>query len=341
VRVAIVTGGRSAVALGLETAELRLLSALRERRNGIALDLRVVGGRSARAYAARLGASWYPSAPNRGSPLAWRSADLVHLAGLTLPPPRRRPFVAMFHDLSPLHFDDEGVLPPWAQETADRARLVLTPSRFIAGELERDLGVEPERIRVVPNGPGHAPAAPFTGGELATLGIRGPFVLRTGGYTARKNVGLLLAAWPEVRRRTGLSLVLAGPPQRARERLLLAAPSLDGVLVLDFLPAETVQRLVASAAVVVSPSVYEGFGLPPLEALAAGRPVVAVRTPFAEEVCGDAAVLVENDPAGLAAGIVAALDDPAPGPTCRARADAFSWERAADEALAAYRAALG
>ena len=132
--VAFVTGGRAREGLGLETAEVRLLAALRELGP---LDVRVVGGRGARRYASRIGGRWYPARPGRASPLAWRNADLLHLAGLSLPPPRRGRFVATFYDLSPLRFDDEGKLPPWAQETADRAERVLVPSHFVAGEVER------------------------------------------------------------------------------------------------------------------------------------------------------------------------------------------------------------
>ena len=335
--VAFVTGARVEAGMGLETAELRLLGALRE--SG-PLDVRVVGGRGARRYARRIGARWYPARPGSSSRLAWRNTDLVHLAGLSVPPPRRGRFVATFYDLSPLSFGDEGELPAWAPETAERAERLLVPTRFVARELERELGVAPERITVFSNGPGYEVSPATVPLPDGALGLSRPYVLRSGGYTARKNVPLLLAAWPEIRRRTGATLALAGPPQPARATQLAAAPSLDGVVPLDYVPAPLLPGLVRGAAVLVSPSTYEGFGLPPLEAMAAGVPVVAVRCEAVEEVCGGAALVVENDPAALADAVSQVLEDE----ELRARlvgaglerAKEFSWRRSANAVRRVY-----
>ena len=194
-KVAIVSGPRAEVPMGLELAEQRLLEALREL-TGTTLDLRVVGRRSALRYARRAGGRWIPARPGTIPERASKGTDLVHLIGLDVPPPAATPFVAMVHDLSPLHFDDEGSLPPWMDDVVERARLLLTPSRFTAGELERHFAVPPERIRVI----GGAAAleardlSPLSADELSRLGIEPPFVLRYGGYTKRKNVGLLLDA---------------------------------------------------------------------------------------------------------------------------------------------------
>lgn len=323
--------------MGLETAELRLLGALRE--SG-PVDVRVVGGRGARRYAHRIGGRWYPARPGRSSPLAWRNADLVHLAGLSVPPPRRGCFVATFYDLSPLSFDDEGELPPWARETAARAEQLLVPTAFVARELERELGVPAERITVFSNGPGYEVSPETEPLPDGALGLSRPYVLRSGGYTTRKNVPLLLTAWPEIRRRTGAMLALAGPPQPARAAQLTAAPSLEGVVPLDYVPAAAVPALVRGAAVLVSSSTYEGFGLPPLEAMAAGVPVVAVRCEAVEEVSGGAALIVENDAAELADAVSRVLADA----ELRARliesglkrAKEFSWRRSADAVRSVY-----
>lgn len=343
-RVAIVSGARSLQPMGLESAERRLLEVLRARPDAGGIELRIVGGRAARRYARSVGGRWYPARPGRASRRALRSARLVHLIGLDLPPPQTGPFVATVHDLAAMRFGDEGRLPPWAADTAARAERVVTPSAFTGRELQELLRVPLAKIRVVPNGPGNAlsqKTQPLTDGALAELGLSRPFVLRMGGYTARKNVPKLLAAWPEVHRRTRAQLALVGPPQRARAAQLAQAPSLDGVVVLDYIPSTVVPGLIRAAHLLASPSAYEGFGLPPLEAMGAGVPVVGVRAAAVEEVCGPAALLVDDDAAALADALVRALEDDALRQRLRAaglqRAAGFSWARAAGELLAVYR----
>jgi glycosyltransferase involved in cell wall biosynthesis len=329
--------------MGLELAELRLLDALRGAQTDVELDVRVVGGRNARRHARRLGARWIP-APRRTLPaLASARADVVHLLGLDLPPPHRKPFVAMVHDLAPMFYDDEGVLPPWLDEIVERASLLLTPSAFIATELFQQLDVPQERIRVIGGGPAldARGAQPLSPTELRELGIEPPFLLRYGGYTRRKNVPLLLDAWARVP--NGM-LVLSGPPQPQRTAILADAPSLDRVVVLDYVPQALLARLLRTAAALVSTSSYEGFGLPPLEALAAGTPVVAVSAPFIREVCGNGALVVEGEPEALAEALRRALaDDELPHPSGVAgisRAGDLNWNAAAAAVLRAYADAL-
>lgn len=338
-RVAIVSGPRSEQPMGLELAELRLLAALLPAVAGstIQLDVRVVGRRQALRHARAIGGRWTPAFRDGLPRAATAGVDLVHLLGLDLAPPSRRPFVATVHDLSPLHFDDEGRLPPWIDEIADRARLLLTPSAFTASEIERHLGVSEERIRVIGGGPAldAQSAAPLSRRELAELGIEPPLVLRYGGYTKRKNVPLLLEAWSRVP--TG-TLVLAGPPQAAREAILDAARSRERLVVLDYVSAELLARLLKTATVLVSTSSYEGFGLPPLEALAAGTPVIAVAAPFVREVCEKAALLVDADADELASALCAVIAAaPQSAPIVTAIPEAMTWRHAAEKVLQAYR----
>lgn len=339
----MVSGPRAVEPMGLELAEMRLLPALRRRATNFGLDVRVVGGRGARRHAHRVGASWVPARSGTLPRVALRGADLIHLIGLDLPPPRRRPFVAMVHDLSSIHFDDEGTLPSWTNEIVSRARVLLTPSAFTATELTRDFAVPPERICVVGGAPvlDASSAEPLSRDELSQLGIEPPFVLRYGGYTRRKNVALLLDAWAQVP--TG-TLVLAGPSQAARAQILARAPSRDRLVILDYVPEALLARLLRSAAALVSTSAYEGFGLPPLEALAAGTPVVAISSAFVREIVGDAALLVEDNPEALAEGIRRALTDVdlvsrlrVAGPR---HAAGFTWERTASAVCGAYGRAM-
>jgi len=174
--------------------------------------------------------------------------------------------------------------------------------------------------------------------ELRRLGIEPPFVLRFGGYTKRKDVPLLLEAWSHVP--TG-TLVLTGPPQIARTQILEQAPTLDRVVVLDYVPRLQLARLLRSAAALVSTSLYEGFGLPPLEAMAAGTPVVAASATFVSEVCGEAGLVVERRARDIADALsrVMTHKDLALQLTDMGleRAKHFSWHDAATKVLSAYR----
>jgi glycosyltransferase involved in cell wall biosynthesis len=220
--------------------------------------------------------------------------------------------------------------------------LLLTPSAFTAAELNRQLRVPAKRVRVFGGAAAldARDATVLSPPELRGLGIEPPFVLRYGGYTRRKNVPLLLEAWARIRLGT---LVLAGPPQQGRATMLAQAPSLDRVVVLDYVSQELLARLLRSATALVSTSSYEGFGLPPLEALAVGTPVVAVTAPFVQEICGDAALLVEARPEALADALVQILVDSELARQLRSkgprRAANFTWSAAAANVLRAYASA--
>jgi glycosyltransferase involved in cell wall biosynthesis len=239
--------------------------------------------------------------------------------------------VLTVHDVVPLRFPDEGTLPSDAGAAARRAVAVVCPSEFAAGEVASQLGVlAPVAIH---NGVDRRffGSTPLSERQLEAMGIRRPFVVHAGGCTERKNLAGLAGAWPLVRSaRPDALLVLIGPPDERRDRLF--AP-LDGAVRVGRVDDRVLRGLMAAAGAVVVPSTYEGFGLPALEGMAVGVPVVASARSSLPEVCGDAAYLVEPDGPGLAEGVVAALaggsETEALVARGRVRAGLFTWEASA------------
>jgi glycosyltransferase involved in cell wall biosynthesis len=214
----------------------------------------------------------------------------------------------------------------WA---ARRCRLLITVSESTKSDLVDLYGVDPERIRVVPLGGGEpveravAPAS-----RLAELGLSGRFVLQVGRIEARKNQAAALAA---VERLDGVVLAIAGPERdQALAARLRASPRCR---VLGMVDQPTLELLYQHAGAVVVPSLYEGFGLPVLEAMARGKVVVAAAASSLPEVGGDAALFVDDpgDAAALAKALEMALGDKSLraklGRLARRRAATFTWER--------------
>jgi glycosyltransferase involved in cell wall biosynthesis len=203
------------------------------------------------------------------------------------------------------------------------AARVVTDSRFSQGELRELLGVE---AAVVPGGVDHARFRPGAGGASET---GRPYVLTVASRTARKN----LAALGETARRLaaeGIDLVAAGGgrPQFAAEQDV-------PVRELGHVDDNELPALYAGAAAFVLPSLYEGFGLPCLEAMACGTPVVASDRASLPEVCGDAALLVDPlDQASIADAVMAAMGSDQLRERGLRRAAEFSWDRTASELTA-------
>lgn len=272
---------------------------------------------------------------------AYRGVRFVHRFDLRLPPPSGAEVVTV-HDLPPLRFDDEGEIPSWVRQGAQRARLVICPSEFAASEVRELLGVD--RVAVVPNGvgPPYPGATPMSAGELHGLGIHGPFLLHVGGSTRRKNLPGLAGAWRQIGPQLpGIALVSVGPNTSQRAA---AFEGLPDVVLTGYQTQERVARLMASAGLVVVPSTYEGFGLPCLEAMAVGTPVVAARAGALAEVCGDAAQLCDSSAEGLAEAVSQVVHDEALRDSLVARgvkrAGEFTWERSAAAHLEVYATAF-
>lgn len=273
-------------------------------------------------------------------------ADVVHATNFVLPPTGGKPGVVTVHDLS---FHRSDVFPggerlrdlvPWSLQ---RAAVAVVPTQAIADEVGDRYGFPEERIAVTPEGvsPLFFGASPLAEMALGKLGIPGPFILAAGTIEPRKNLPLLLRAWDRIRRDLpGWRLVVAGPRGWGPE-----LPETEDVLLLGYVADETLPGLMAAAEIFCYPSVYEGFGLPPLEAMAAGTACVVGRYSAAPEVLGEGAILVDpTDADALAHGLARlASDDNARAAlalTGRAHAGAFTWEKTAAATMRAYELAM-
>lgn len=263
---------------------------------------------------------------------------VTHRMALELPPAPHE--VITLHDIVAWKFADESAPVPAAIDETRRAAAVICVSEFTAQEATDHLGLRD--VHVVPNGvdPRYLDAAPLPEASLRDLGVTGGYVLHAGGAAARKNLRALAEAWPSVHRaRPDLTLALAGPPHPSRTALFDGMP---GVRLLGRLPDEDMPGLVAASAAVVVPSLYEGFGLPVLEAMAARVPVVAAATSSLPEVAGGHAILVDPVPAAIAAGILDAVSESSDLTRMieggRARAAEFSWQRSASGHARVWRA---
>ena len=293
----------------------------------------------------------YDSWHRLGSPGVERlvgRVDVVHATGGAVPPAGRARLVATINDLAflrrPEWFTRRGVrfATRGFELARARAEVVIAPSQTTAADLAGN-GVEPERIRVAPLAV--AAAAPDAAAiDAVRVRHRLPevFALWVGTAEPRKNLaGLLRAA---ARTATGVPLVLAGPDGWGLDAQKLVAEAACDVMRLGFVPQRELPALYAAARVFVYPSLMEGFGLPVLEAMAQGTPVVTSSGTATEEVCGDPASVVDpTDVEALAAAIDAVVDDDAEhhrrSVAARRRASQFSWEATASHVRAAYEGA--
>ncbi len=277
------------------------------------------------------------------------SIDLLHAPDFVLPPTRVRTLLTI-HDLTFLvrpECAEAGLrryLARVVPRALRRADMVLVDSQATAADLARLLGVSGSRVHLIYPGvdPRFQPLPPAAlEATRARLGLPAAFVLFVGTLEPRKNLPRLVRAFarlddPE------LHLVIAGRRGWLYEEIFATVerPGLQNrVQFLDFVADADLPALYNLARAFVYPSLYEGFGLPVLEALACGTPVVTSGVSSLIEVAGEAAVLVDPlDEAAIAAGITRALHDAArlraAGPV---QARRFRWETAAQRLLACYR----
>ncbi len=287
-------------------------------------------------------------------PVEWLAgrADVFHGTNFVLPPARRAAGVLTVHDLSYLRTPEtvtadslryRALVPRGLR----RAAVVCAPSAAVAAELRAEYRLPADRVAVTPLGVDESwlRAEPPARDWLTARGLPERYLLFVGSLEPRKGLPTLLAAYRELRVADGdvPPLVLAGPTGWGPGLDTTGLPP-GSVRTPGYLDPPALRGTVAGAACLAFPSVYEGFGLPPLEALACGTPVVASDLPVTREVLGEAATLVPvGDVDALAAGLAAALAGDG-GPTARAarrgHAATFTWTRCAEATRAAYQRAV-
>ncbi len=222
-----------------------------------------------------------------------------------------------------------------------RVRRIITISAFTKDRILAHVNVPEERIAVIPNGVSDrfAPQSEETIAAMrASLGLPdGPYVLCLGSVQPRKNVGRLVQAWAQVQERHGLeaTLIIAGQEGEARHYAACTFGTLpERIHFTGHVPDAVLPALIAGARMLVYPSLYEGFGLPPLEAMASGVPVITSRDTAMAEVVGDAGMLIDPMDAGAIAGAIIDLADndrdrDRLARLGRIRAVDYSWARSA------------
>ena len=324
------------------------------RRQGI--DARVptgVGTRQRPMPARPLHAAW---SRVDGPPLEWfvGGVDVVHGSNFVVPPTRRAARVVTVHDLTVSLYPELCDAPTLAyprlvRRAAAAGAWVHTPSAYVAAEVVAELGVDPARVRAVHHG---VPDLPDPADAAA--GVRlppgcGRYVLAVGTVEPRKDYPLLVRSFSGVAAvHPDTALVIVGGDGWGADAVadaVAASPVRDRIVRAGYLDDLALAATLRRAAVLAYPSKYEGFGFPPLQAMAVGVPVVATAGGAVPEVVGDGAWLVPpGDADGLAAALVRALDGGADVDALvargRTRCAGFSWGACAAGLVDLYRDAV-
>jgi glycosyltransferase involved in cell wall biosynthesis len=291
------------------------------------------------------------------------NADLLHAPGFIAPLVTACPVVVTVHDISyllyPAHFSRwwATYLKAMMPQTVKSAAAIVCVSEHSKRDVVATYKLSAQKVSVVPNGVDHDrfyPGAALDYDWACSLGIREDYILHVGAFSYRKNIPVLLRAVAHLRSKgmwTKRQLVLAGPQDlslKGAHEVFETIQELDlstSVVLTGHIPNRHLPGLYAHAALLVMPSLYEGFGLPVLEAMATGTPVVASNASSLPEVAGGAAILFPTqDYFALADSIEEVLEHRSVAKELRQRglerARQFSWQRAAEETIAVYRAVV-
>ncbi|MGH9303588.1 MAG: glycosyltransferase family 4 protein [Acidimicrobiales bacterium] len=307
------------------------------------------------------------------------STMVVHGTNFVVPPCRRAAAVATVPDLFCLHFPEQcapssRAYPDLVRRQLARGAFVHTMSDFVAAEVLEAFGAAPDRVRAIPIGigpptgagaarsdgatgagptdvgAGTASAATVTGqGPEPTRPFEWPYVLAVGTVEPRKDYPSLVAAFSQLPASLHeVRLVIAGADGWGAAQLreaIAASPAAGRIVRLGYVAPLDNLRLLESACVLAYPSIYEGFGLPPLEAMAAGVPVVTTDGGALGEIAGDGALLVPTrDPGALASALEAVLTDSSLRADLlargRRRASGFGWDSCAEAMVGLYNDAF-